>query len=99
VFLLLLPIAAAALAIAPGEDMYRRFLGFYGLIFPAYVLLFMATRDGNAPRRPQLIAYAAAMLVFAPLLELGFVHRITWPALIPVPAMLAWALLRDRVRR
>jgi hypothetical protein len=99
VFLLLLPIAAAGLAVAPGEDMYLRFLGFYGLIFPAYVLFFMATRGGNAPSRPQLVAYAAAMLAFAPLLELGFVHRITWPAIIPVPVMLAWTLLGHRARR
>ncbi len=101
VCLLLLPIAATGLVLVPGDDqdMYLRFLGFYGLIFPAYVLFFMATRGGTAPRRPQLIAYAAAMLAFAPLLELGFIHRITWPAVIPIPVMLAWALLRNRVRR
>ena len=99
VLLLLLPIAAAGLAVAPGEDMYRRFLGFYGLIFPAYVLFFMATRGGDAPRRPQLVAYAAAMLAFAPLLEVAFIHQLTWPALIPVPVMLGWALLRNRVGR
>jgi len=100
VLLMLLPIAATGLVLVPidDQDMYLRFLAFYALIFPAYVLFFMATRGGNAPQRPQLIAYAAAMIVFAPLLELAFIHQITWPAIIPVPVMLAWALFRHRVR-
>ena len=60
--LLLIPAAAVTLVLLPvdGEDTYLRFLGFYGLVFPAYVLVFMTgeasprragrTCSGGAPR-------------------------------------------------
>ncbi len=91
--LLALPAAAAGLVLLPGdgENTYLRMLGLYGLIFPAYVLAFMARRGGGAPRMPELLLYGAAMLAFAPVLEVAFIHKITWPAVIPVAAMIIWA--------
>ncbi len=98
--LLLVPAAAVALALVPGdgENTYLRFLGFFGLIFPAYVLVFMTRRTPVAPRGVFLAGWALAMIAFVPVYETAFVHRITWPAGIPVAALLAWALWR-KVRR
>ncbi len=96
--LLLVPAAAVALVLlpGPGENTYLRFLGFYGLLFPAYVLVFMSGRRIATPRRTALLGWAAAMTAFLPVYELAFVHRITWPAGIPVAALLAWWAWRRR---
>ncbi len=97
--LLLIPAAAVTLVLLPldGEHTYLRFLGFYGLLFPAYVVIFMARRRVAAPRRADLIAWALAMIAFLPVYEAAFIHRITWGAWIPVAALLAWVAWR-RVR-
>ncbi len=90
--LLLVPAAAVALVLLPcdRENTYLRFLGFYGLLFPAYVLIFMTGRRIATPNRSALLGWAAAMTAFLPVYEVAFVHRITWPAGIPVAALLAW---------
>ncbi len=90
--LLLVPAAAVALVLLPGDGVntYLRFLGFFGLIFPAYVLVFMTRRTPIAPRTVDLVGWAVAMIAFVPVYEVAFVHRITWPAGIPVAGLLAW---------
>ncbi len=87
--------AAAALLPVAGEDTYMRFLGPYGLIFPAYVLVFMAARLPVPGRHVAIFAIAVALLL--PCYEAGFVHRVTWMTLLPVVLLLATALaLRQR---
>jgi hypothetical protein len=90
--ILLVPAAAVVLVLLPGdgENTYLRLLGFYGLLFPAYVLVFMTGRGTATPRRSALLGWAAAMIAFLPVYEVAFVHRITWPAGIPVAALFAW---------
>ena len=51
-----------------GELIYRGYMGFYGLIFPAYVLLVIVGRKS-------LRSYAAAVLVALPFLAAGFLAR------------------------
>ena len=51
----------------------------------------MARRGGGGRRIPELLLYGAAMLAFAPMLEIAFIHTMTWPAVIPVAAMILWA--------
>lgn len=94
--ILLVPACAVAIVLLPidGEDTYLRFLGFYGLLFPAYVLVFMAGRRVERPARRSLIAWGAAMAALLPVYEAAFIHRLTWPAWIPVAALLAWAAWR-----
>ncbi len=94
--LLLVPAAAVALVLLPGdrENTYLRLLGFFGLIFPAYVLVFMSGRRIATPSRANLAGWAVAMIAFLPVYEVAFVHRITWPAGIPVAALLAWWVWR-----
>ncbi|UCD74607.1 MAG: hypothetical protein JSV91_12565 [Phycisphaerales bacterium] len=74
----------------PGEDLYIRFLVFYGLIFPAYVLMFIGPGRPIRLNRAALLACVAAVVVFAPLFEAGFVHQRGWLLLLPAAAALAW---------
>lgn len=68
-----------------GEDFYLRFLVFYGLLFPGYVLVFMSTRRwaGTPTRRALLFLIAGAGLL-APSYELGFIHHQTTWLLAPL---------------
>ena len=64
-----------------GERVYRLFMAFYGLIFPAYVWLCMIpTRDGHAgPSRQKLVVLGVAILVVAPFFYVGFIEkRMIW---------------------
>jgi len=67
-----------------GEIVYRCFLGFYALVFPAYVWLRVV------PRRRSGLRLALAVLAAAPMFWLGFVERLgVWllpGVLIPVAA-------------
>jgi hypothetical protein len=77
-----------------GDDAYLRLLGFYGLAFPAYVVVFVGPWRSVPVTRRALLLLGAAIVVLAPALEVGFVHRrFVW--LIAIPAALAlWAVSR-----
>ncbi len=64
---------------AADEVIYRFFLSFYGLGFPAYVWLCMIpTRDGHSgPRRDKMLALAGAVGLAAPFFYMGFIERQT----------------------
>lgn len=76
-----------------GELVYRGFMAFYGLFFPAYVLLVML---GRAPMRTYWVACALAL----PFFVLGFgVGWMRWTA-VGVAIILAagaYALMRKRI--
>jgi hypothetical protein len=67
-----------------GEIIYRCFMSFYGLVFPAYVWICMIpTPDGHAgidgPRgRRKQIVLAIAVLLAAPCFWMGFIERVEW---------------------
>lgn len=71
-----------------GEVVYRSFMGFYGLVFPAYVWLVMLPGRGRASPNPwRLIVYALAVLVALPMFAQGFLLQHTvWlaPGLVVV---------------
>jgi hypothetical protein len=101
VFLLVLTLLAMPLAMVGefiGEpeqtalEIYVRFLVFYGLVFPVYVLLFMTGRSAAARAPRRLIAVAAFVIIAAIIYELGFIHH--QYALLPIPlaAILLWWL-------
>ncbi len=79
-------------ALSAGEVIYRAFLGFYGLVFPAYVWL-AVVRPQKSMRRV-LFAVAAAM----PLFWLGFIEqRMIW--LVPgvlIPILSKWSFMPRR---
>ncbi len=77
-----------------GESVYRCFLGFYGLCFPAYVWICMMPARGIAPPTHRALAVCAvAVLIAAPMFWLAFLdNRPVWicPAVaIPLLARLA----------
>lgn len=78
------------------EDTYIRFLVFYGLVFPAYVLLFM----GPLKRLPRtgrtLLLFASIVILSVPLYEAGFLHHRPWLLVIPLFVLLLVALARPR---
>ncbi len=84
-----------------GEVVYRVFMAFYGLVFPAYVWICMIpTRDGHsglagpAGRRKALV-WAGAVGVAAPLFWMGFIER---HEVYLVPGLLVVLLARLVVR-
>jgi hypothetical protein len=70
--------------IALGEVIYRGFMAFYGLVFPAYVWLCMLpTRDGHSGTlgergRRKLVVLALAVALATPCYWMGFIERQTW---------------------
>jgi len=51
-------------------------MGFYGLVFPAYVWLCMIPGRGRLePTRWQLLVFALAVLIALPMFWMGFIQR------------------------
>ena len=79
-----------AALLAPNRDTYLRFLGLYGLLFPAYA--FLALRLVGRPRPIHWIALLASLAVVTPLLDQSFTDEPTlWTPLaviVPVGAVL-----------
>ena len=78
-----------------GQDLYLRFLVFYGLVFPAYALVFMRPRSETRARR-ESIMFGAAMIASLPFYELGFLHGQTWLLVLPLGVLALWTCLRAR---
>lgn len=59
------------------EVVYRSFMGFYGLVFPAYVWLCMIPlKDGRTTPDPdRLIRFAVAVVLALPFFWLGFIEK------------------------
>lgn len=80
----------------PGEVVYRLFMAFYGLVFPAYVYLCMIPRTRGIaaapPTRAALRIATLAILAAAPFFWLGFIqNRMLW--LLPGVALVLLARL------
>ncbi len=75
------------------RDTYLRFLVFYGLLFPAYVLLLM-TRSYQRPTARSVQTVLLLAIVLAPLYEAGFIHAQAWLLLIPVGVLLVVRAMR-----
>jgi hypothetical protein len=83
-----------------GELVYRLFMAFYGLVFPAYVWLCMVPGRGKvaAPDRGKLAVLAIAVVVAAPMFWMGFIAgRMFW--LLPGLAVVLLARLALPVQR
>lgn len=79
-----------AALLAPNRDTYLRFLGLYGLLFPAYA--FLALRLVGRPRPIHWIALLVSLAMVTPLLDQSFTDEPTlWTPLaviVPVGAVL-----------
>ena len=72
------------------ESLYMRFLVFYGLVFPAYVLLFVGPARRWPVTRRHLVMFVIVCLAFMPIYEVGFVHGEMWLLLIPAAFAAGW---------
>jgi hypothetical protein len=64
---------------AVGESIYRFFMGFYSLIFPAYVWLCLIGSPTRAPSKRAVLIFLAAVALAAPMFWLGFIEgRMIW---------------------
>lgn len=88
-----LPRRPMASPMMPWELIYRSFMGFYGLIFPAYVWLIMLPGRGKAaPKTKQWILFAAAVGIALPMFSVGFLwQKMFW--LVPGLAVVLLARL------
>lgn len=81
-------------------DNYLRFLAFYGLLFPAYAVLFMGRGAFSLTQR-NLGIFVVVCLAFLPMYEAGFLHSKSWllvaPPLVLVLARLKRMLARPRL--
>ena len=59
-------------------DMYLRFIAFYALIVPAWVLAFMGPRRPTRRTPSAYVILAVALLIGLPMAELGMIHSTTW---------------------
>jgi hypothetical protein len=89
---LLLVLALGSDPTAAGEAVYVRFLVFYGLIFPAWVLLFVGPGRSLPMSRRNLLIYAAVMIAALPFYEAGFIRGHMWLVPVPVAAIVLWAV-------
>ena len=89
---LLLVLALGSDPTTSGEAVYLRFLVFYGLIFPAWVLLFTGPGRGLSLSRRNLLIYAAVMIAALPFYEAGFIGGHMWLVPVPVAAIAVWAI-------
>ena len=71
-----------------GELIYRCFMGFYALVFPAYVwVCIIPTRGTSRPTKRDLLVFAASVLLALPMFWAGFIHqKLIWllPGLLVV---------------
>lgn len=71
------------------ELVYRLFMSFYGLLFPAYVLICMMPtwRNPLPPTHRQVLAWIVSVVVASPMMYLAFIEKRMWwvgPALVVV---------------
>ena len=62
--------------LSASEVVYRGFMSFYGLVFPAYVWLCVLGQASLTRRAVQV--FVAAVIVAAPMYWMGFIERQTW---------------------
>ena len=86
-----------AALLVPNRDTYLRFLGLYGLLFPAYA--FLALRLIGRPRPIHWIALLASLAVVTPLLDQSFTDEPTLWTPLAVIIPVAVVLLVTRRRR
>ena len=80
-----------------GQEMYLRLLVFFGLVFPAYVLLFIGPGKTLTPTRTNVTIYLVVIAAALPLYEFGFLHERAWMAALALAALLTWKVLAQFV--
>ena len=77
-----------------GDQLYIRFLVFYSLVFPAYVLVFMGPRRPAAITRRAIVTLLVVIALLMPVYEIGFIHGRMWLLAIPTGIAALWFVRR-----
>jgi len=78
-----------------GEVVYRLFMAFYGLVFPAYVWICCSPIARTAPPTKRMLGvWAGAVAVATPFFWMGFIEREAWWLLPGVGIVVAARLVR-----
>jgi hypothetical protein len=83
-----------------GETIYRMFMGFYGLVFPAYVWICVVPVPGDdeRARARKMFWFAASVIVASPMFWMGFIEKQTmW--LLPGVAIVLLARIPVAITR
>jgi hypothetical protein len=78
------------------EDHYLRFLGFYGLLVPAWVLAFMGPRRPATRSTGAFVALAIAIAISMPMADQGMIRTASWWILTAVVIVVMTAMLLPR---
>ena len=78
------------------EDNYLRFLGFYGLLVPAWVLAFMGPRRPATRSTGAFVALGVAIAISMPMADQGMVRTASWWILTAVVIVVMTAMLLPR---
>jgi hypothetical protein len=81
---------------AYGESVYIRFLVFFALLYPAYVLLFIGPGALGRMSGRSHVLLVVVVLLMAPLYEFGFIHRMAWTLVIPAAIAVVWIVVRSK---
>ncbi len=82
-------------ALSSGEVIYRLFMSFYGLVFPAYVWICASPiARTTAPTKRMLGTWLAAMAAATPFYWMGFVERESWWLIPGVAIVIAGRFFR-----
>ena len=81
-----------------GREMYLRLLVFFGLVFPAYVLLFIGPGKVLAISRANVTTFLIVVLAALPLYEFAFLHERAWMASLALSAIVIWKLITHFAR-
>jgi hypothetical protein len=79
-----------------GPNAYIRWLVFYGLLFPAYVAMFMRSGMDDANRKVNRAVFWVVVVLSVPLYEIGFVQGRTWVLVIPMTLVLGLGVVIPR---
>lgn len=84
--------------LAATEIVYRSFMAFYGLVFPAYVWMAMIGRWSETPSRGVLVRVGVVIVAALPFYAVAFLWREMWWAVPGVAIVLAGRLLVAQAR-
>ena len=75
-----------------GEEFYMRFLLFFSLIFPTYILLFMGPGRTIKRTSKTLLWFLIFIVASTPFYEIGFLHGSAWLLTLPITGIFTWKL-------
>lgn len=81
---------------ALGEDLYLRFLAFYGLVFPAYVIVFVGPWRRAALTMRTLALFTIVVLLALPFFDMAFLRANAWVLVFPYSAVVIWLVARAK---